>query len=377
MNAEKKKFKLREYLPIGCMIIFLITLAAAIVEIVSRNNMALADAINDGSGRIIRFILAKATSWIPFSFAETIIICSPVIIGILVYLMLKAGKRSLKALIRVAAVILSIVAVVYSTFVFGYGTGYYGKKIDQKLNMKRADLTAEELYDTAMLLLDGAIAELDNINFPEGTCSKMPYSYTEFNRELNKAWDKVCEKYPGVFQHFYSNTKPVLLSEPWSYTQIAGVYSFFTGEANVNVNYPDFIIATSAAHEMSHQRGVGREDEANFVSFLVCINSDDAYLRYSGYLDMYREVRDKLKGTDKELYNDLVSHVPDEIIGELNDFAVKFAKYAKKENVVAKVSDKINDTYITIHGQEAGSKSYGLVVDLLCAYMLYGDGAAK
>ena len=128
---------------------------------------------------------------------------------------------------------------------------------------------------------------------------------------------------------------------------------------------------------MSHQRGVGREDEANFVSFLVCINSDDAYLRYSGYLDMYREVRDKLKSSDSELYNDLVSHVPDEIRGELNDFANKFVKYAKKDNVVAKVSDKINDTYITIHGQEAGSKSYGLVVDLLCAYMLYGDGANK
>ena len=126
---------------------------------------------------------------------------------------------------------------------------------------------------------------------------------------------------------------------------------------------------------MAHQRGVAREDEANFASFLVCINSDDPYIRYSGYLDMFREVRDKLYSADKELYNKLVSEMSAETKKEIYSFAKFFDKY--RDNVAATVSNKVNDTYITSHGQEAGIKSYGLVVDLLCAYMLYGDGATK
>ena len=61
--------------------------------------------------------------------------------------------------------------------------------------------------------------------------------------------------------------------------------------------------------------------------------------------------------------------------GEAVAFSKFFDKY--RENVAATVSNKVNDTYITSHGQEAGIKSYGLVADLLCAYMLYGDGASK
>ncbi len=132
---------------------------------------------------------------------------------------------------------------------------------------------------------------------------------------------------------------------------------------------------SSAAHEMSHQRGVAREDEANFVSFLVCTSSDDPYIRYSGYLDMFTEVRDKLYSADHDMYTALMNKVPTKIRGELNSYSLFFDKY--RENVAATISDKVNDTYITSHGQEAGIKSYGLVVDLLCAYMLYGDGAAK
>ena len=93
-----------------------------------------------------------------------------------------------------------------------------------------------------------------------------------------------------------------MLSEPWTYTHISGMYTFFTGEANVNVNYPDFIMVSSAAHEMAHQRGVGKEDEANFVAFLVCTLSDDPYIRYCGYADVLNDLMGKLHSANPELY---------------------------------------------------------------------------
>ena len=50
---------------------------------------------------------------------------------------------------------------------------------------------------------------------------------------------------------------------------------------------------------MAHQRGIAREDEANFIAFLVCMASDDPYIRYSGYLEVYEYVASSLYSDDR------------------------------------------------------------------------------
>lgn len=374
MDDKNKNSKRLPCIPLWCAILFAVAFAAFCIETLSRRTPALADFISDTSGTVIRFCLTNLTNPVPFSVAETVIICSPIIVGLIVWMIVRAGKKSIRHLIRASASVLAVASLFYSTFIFGYGTGYYGTTVEKKLNMVQTGVSAEELYKTGARLLECASNELENVNFPEKTYSSMTFSYSDMNKKLNAAWDTVCDKY-GHFQRLHSNTKQVMLSEPWSYTHISGLYSFPSGEANVNVNYPDFIIVTSAAHEMAHQRGICLEAEANFLSFLVCVNSDDPYIRYSGYVDMYREVRNKLADADMELYNKLVSQVPDEIARELNAFAVKFEKYSSSP--AGTISDTINDTYLEFHGQEQGIKSYGLVVDLLCSYMLNGEGAKK
>ena len=71
---------------------------------------------------------------------------------------------------------------------------------------------------------------------------------------------------------------------------LSGFYMPFTGEPNFNDAQPDFDLPYVIAHEKAHQRGFAREDEANFIAFLVCVNSTDPYLRYSGYLNALRVV---------------------------------------------------------------------------------------
>jgi hypothetical protein len=236
------------------------------------------------------------------------------------------------------------------------------------MGIERRDVSAEELYNTAILLLEKASAELDEVIFPEGTYSSMPYSYDEMNEKLNAAFAKVSEKYDGI-DKLYSRTKPVILSPYWTYTHISGLYTFFTGEANVNTNYPDFIVASSAAHEMAHQRGVVSEDEANFVAFLVCTSSDDAFLRYAGYIDVYQSVASALASASTELYYKLSDKVPAKISREFNAYAEFFDKY--RDNIAADVAGSVNNSYIENHNQPAGVKSYGMVVDLVVSYMLY------
>ena len=113
----------------------------------------------------------------------------------------------------------------------------------------------------------------------------MPYDYGRMSDKLVDAYRDLSGKY-GFIQKLDSRVKTVMLSEPWTYTHITGVYTFFTGESNLNVNMPDYTLPFTAAHEFAHQRGVAREDEANFIAYIACINSDDPYIKYSGALSM-------------------------------------------------------------------------------------------
>lgn len=280
--------------------------------------------------------------------------------------MIRRLRRSLIDGIRYFVGFVSIISLVFTVLVFGYNASFYGESVEEKIGIERENLSPEQLYDTAVLLIDEIKKDIACVNYPENSYSEMPFSYSQMNQKLNDAYQSLCEKYPS-FQSLYTNTKPVMLSEPWTYTHISGMYTFFTGEANVNTNYPDFIMISSAAHEMAHQRGVGKEDEANFVAFLVCTLSDDPYIRYAGYADALNELMIQLSSADKELYQKARDYMPQELKNEYTAYSVFFDKY--RENVAATVSTTVNNAYITSHNQPQGVKSYGLVVDLVVAYM--------
>jgi hypothetical protein len=250
-------------------------------------------------------------------------------------------------------------------FVWNFAAGYYGTTLDEKLELKREKRSAEELYNTANALSVTLNELTKEITFlPDGT-SLMPYSYDEMNDKLLDAYDSFCEKH-DFMDTFYSRVKPVMLSEPWSYTHITGVYTFFTGEANINVNFPDYTIPYTAAHELAHQRGISREDEANFVAFLVCMESDDPYIRYSGCLNLYEYVASALSSADRELYTKLYRSLPVEIREEERAYSLFFDKY--RENVAADVSQSVNNSYLQSQGNPEGTRSYNMVVDLAVAY---------
>jgi len=130
----------------------------------------------------------------------------------------------------------------------------------------------------------------------------------------------------------------------------------------------DYVIVFTAAHEMAHQRGIAAEDEANFVAFLVCMCSDDAYIRYSGYQNMLEYIISALHTADGELYSQLMSQIDSRSINEIRAYNKFFETY--RNSSAAEVSGAINDAYLKSQGQSAGEKSYGMVVDLAVAYYL-------
>jgi hypothetical protein len=119
---------------------------------------------------------------------------------------------------------------------------------------------------------------------------------------------------------------------------------------------------------MAHQRGIAREDECNFIGFAVLLESDDPFLRYSAYLDIYPNILNALRGEDAKLYAQLVSKLDKRVVNDRVSYSKFFQKYA--DSVASQVAGSINNSYLQANGQENGTKSYGMVVEIVCAYLL-------
>ena len=353
--------------PCWSVVLFCLFGISLIVNAFIENNTAFSHAIHSTIGAGIRTALATLTSLIPFSLAEFLLLLSPVILFLICFFMIRRLRRSLTAGIRYFIGFLSVMSLVVTVFIFGYHSCFYNENVEKTIGIERKDLSPEQLYDTAVLLIDAIRAEIPYVTYSETELSEMTFSYSQMNEKLNSAYLSLSERYPSI-PTFRSNTKPVMLSEPWTYTHISGMYTFITGEANVNTNYPDFIMISSAAHEMAHQRGIGKEDEANFIAFLVCSLSDDPYVRYCGYADVLNEVMNQLYSANYDLYVKARAEMPQELKNEYRAYSLFFDQY--RENVAANVSDTVNNAYITSHNQPKGIQSYGLVADLVAAYML-------
>lgn len=358
----EQKNRLR--VPKFAYVFFGITALAIITYAIAVFNTPFADFFNRYISSIFRAILALLTNIYPLSFSETLLICSPVILFFIFRYALKKYSKSWRDVGVFLVAVISVIALIFSSFIFIFGIGYQTSSLDIKLGLNKKEVSTNELASTADWLIKEIDEELKLIKFEEKSSSINPHTLRETNKILLDSYDSISEKYEFI-PKLTSFVKPVVLSEPMTYTHISGVYTYFTGEANVNTNAPDYSIPYTMAHELAHQRGIAREDEANFIAFMVCVNSNDPYVRYCGYMNLCEYVLNALYSADQKLWEEAYKKLDNRAIYEMIAYNEFYKKY--QDNIVGEISGAINDAYLQANGTE-GTKSYGLVVDLAVAY---------
>ena len=393
---KKIAAKFRESFSLYARIVFGVSLISLLLYVSFRMSPSFSDFFNRYISSLLRAFLAFLTSFIPFSLAETVVIVLPFLLILLFIIAIRLatpdGKKpkkgeevteeekieiekneeiSVKRTSDFTNNLFATVLLLFNLFVWSFSAGYSGAPLEEKLDMERQPVTAEQLFDTGSILLEKITPILQSdIRFGETGASIMPYSRDTLNDLLNEAYKKACEKY-AFLPRLHSKLKFIALSDLMTYTHISGVYSYYTGETNINLNYPDYTLPFTCAHEMAHQRGIAKEEEASFVAFLVCSESDDPYIRYSALLSVYEYVADALYQADPGLYASLSNRMPYGVYYEEAAFSKFFAQY--RNSTASKVSGVVNDTYLKLQGQSAGAKSYDLVVDLAVSYFTERD----
>ncbi len=344
-----------------------------------------------GLFKIISVPLGFITGLLPFSIAEILVILFPVCILVLIgrfcYLMFGSKKmlrRNRKQVLKRWAVNMGVfISILLFLFTTLCGTNYYRFEFEQFCKFEVEEYSEEELYSLCEYLaekvneskkqlieeeIQKAVTKETKIN--ENNVVVLD-NFSEVADEAKKAYQKLQKNYP-VLKYSTGAAKPVLLSKYMSYTGIVGIYFPFTVEANVNTDVAGYNRPADMCHELAHLHGFMRENEANFISYLVCTNSDEAYFRYSGYMLGYIYATNALYDEDVKKYMQIASMLSDEVRADL-DFEHEYWKQLESTQAyqtVEAVSDKVNDTYLKVNGQTDGVKSYGKMVDLLIAQYL-------
>ncbi len=176
-------------------------------------------------------------------------------------------------------------------------------------------------------------------------------------------YERAAEIYPELGGQ-YGRPKGVMLSPYWSYTGIGGVFFPFTAEPNVNTNMPHFMLASTTTHEMAHQRGFAREDEANYIAYLTSTLHPDPDFQYSGVMLALTYTMNSLYRFSPEIWSEIRNMYSEGVIRDLIGWQEYRARY---EGPVKEISTKVNDTYLMANRQEDGVHSYGRMVDLMLA----------
>ena len=359
MKKERKRF------PVLAVIIYGLTLVSAGLYIAFRLNASFADAFNATVSQFLRHALAKCCSLVPFSIAEWVILCVPVILIAVVLGAIKYTKGSFKRMLGFLFRLFAAVCLILCLFVWTFAPGYAATGIDKKLDLERKEVSELDLL-RSILALTEEVNELSYEVIPlESGSTVMPYSMAELNHKLLIAYERFASD-TEILTTYSSKVKPVFASKFLSYSHITGIYTFPTGEANINVDFPDYTIPFTMAHELAHQRGIAREDEANFVAYLVCMKSSDPYIRYSATLSLWEYMMNAMYTTNQVYHGMFLKIISQTVQDEEAAYAAFYRQYA--DNTLAEVNDFVNDTYLKSQGAKEGNRSYNLVVDLAVAY---------
>lgn len=332
---------------------------AVILQVLARSVRGFGQWYSVTVYRLLTGTLGRLTGIFPFSVSE-VGLYALVILGVIY------GIRHIREPKRLLSGTFLLISIIFLVYTLNCGINYYRQPFSASLDYKIQPSSVEELAGLCAYLTEMVNETVPDV-IPDGEKdagqSQFPPA-SVLNAEGVKAMKNLGKEYPGL-NGFYPKPKGLLVSEILSYQQLSGIYSPFTIEANYNADMTAYNIPHTVCHELSHLRGYMREDEANFIGYLACINSDSKEFQYSGYLSGWIYAGNALAKVDMEAYRRLSAELKPQVREDLNANSRFWDRF---EGKVAETATKMNDTYLKANSQNDGVQSYGRVVDLMLAY---------
>ena len=314
--------------------------------------------------RIARALTA-ATAWASFSIAEA---CLLVLAPLALFAAGRGTVRAFRAPAPVRALgsgllrIAIAAGVAYLAFLLVWGLNYQRRPLAASVGLPVGRTEPGELAAACAELIERSEILRGAVDEDQAGVARVAGGVTGALGRASLGYDALAEEWPLVAGERVA-AKRVWLSPGLALLGISGIFIPFTGEANVDTSLPEWTLPFVAAHEVAHQRGFAREDEANYLAYAACRRHPDPAARYASALEGSLYALGALRATDPDTHRALQSRRGAAVRRDLDALEAWRRRY---ESRASAVHEKVNDAYLRAQGQE-GVSSYGRMVDLLLA----------
>jgi len=330
-------------------------------------------------GPVIAQLLSLLTGWAPFSVALA------GILGLIVWGLTRAvaGVRTVRSgdgswpwvLLRGGGWMAGVLGGVLITFYLSWGLNYMRPPLADRLALGTTPPPLESLTSLTTLAVREVNATYVTLHgtVDLGVPTSGPREPRRLSRAMRDGWARVG---PALdLPHAGRAYGPVKTRGATRYLEtfdLLGIYSPFTGEANVNGEAPLFAFAGVIGHEQAHQRTVTHEGEATFAGALAAIHTDEPLLRYGGWMRILRATMRDLGPAAPERRAELVRQLHPGVRRDLADYQEWLRRNASPAAPVARAA---NDTYLRSQGVPGGRLNYNLDTWLLTAWFERNGGS--
>ena len=310
----------------------------------------------------ISFALTSAFGWLSFSIGD-------ILYGFLVAWLLFNGCRfisqvfqkkiSRQQVLGLFIKILSNALLIYILFNVLWGINYNREGIASNLGLK-----VEKYSTTELLLVDSLL--LQKVNNRKAVLLHQSNAFDKKNlfNEAAAAYAVLGKQYPFL-AYYPESIKPSMWGWLGNYVGFLGYYNPFTGEAQVNTTVPEFLLPFTSCHEIAHQLGYAKENEANFVGYLAAAASADTFFHYSVYLDLFLYTNRNLYGRD----SGSAKHFASQLLPAVKADLMAWKEFDRQhQNPLEPLVRWAYGKYLQGNQQPSGMKSYDEVTGLLIAY---------
>jgi hypothetical protein len=314
--------------------------------------------------------------WIPFSFGDVVYIVSVIMVLRWVWMGMKdlislflrhfgklnAAQAQNSSQKRYTQLFLSL-NIIIALFHCMWGFNYYRQPLHEVLKLDK-DYTTEELKTVVQQL----IFTSNKLHEQLQKIDSLPVVFARPQSELFDlapiAYQNIGHIYPALD---YGNVsiKESLLTIPLSYMGYSGYLNPLTGEAQTNAWINNYKTPVLTLHEMAHQLGFAKENEANFIAIIAGMNHDDFYFQYSASIFALRYCINDLYQRDQKAYKEIRPLIRDGIFKNYKEQRDFWEPY---QGIIEEVSHVTYNTYLKANNQPDGMKTYSYVVALIVNY---------
>ncbi len=344
------------------IILFIISIG---IKLFSLNKLWVENYYSTGIYPLISEFFRLLFGWIPFSVGDIFYAALFIylFLKVLKFIRLLFKKQLKKRFSLMVFTYLKLVLLVYIAFNIFWGLNYNRQGIAKQLQLELKKYSAVELLTLAQVLqkqLNIYAEQIDSLNRLRFNNDKILF------RQGVKDYQNCVGLYPFL-KYQNPSIKASLYGTAGKYFGYTGYYNPFTGEAQLKTSIPVFMKPFVLNHEIAHQLGYAKENEASFVSFLLCKNSNALEVRYAVYYEMFFDAVQQFKpAKNMDHVLRLFSNLHQRILKDKRD---EFNYHKRNRNFVAPIMTGAYDKYLKMNSQPKGMASYNEVIALLIAYM--------